>query len=239
VTDLIRTLAARALGEPAGPSVLPRRNAYPLPPAVLEGADQDQPADDAEVRRTRSAEVPQPPPAPERPEPAGEAETPPSVRIDPRRQLDPPGAAAATESAATAAHADSPVRTEPALGLPGPERLQSGSDPAPTPASRPGTKVETISEARTVSAPLAIASAPQPLVPRTVVKPIGNPSPPLPLAREPRVEVHIGRIEVAGPSRPPAPPPLVPRPTASRMRGLPRGFERLAPARRYVDRSSL
>jgi hypothetical protein len=94
-----------------------------------------------------------------------------------------------------------------------------------------------VSDAQTVSAPLAIVPARQP--PRAVVKPVANPSSPLPRAREPRVEVHIGRIEVTGPARAPAPPPPLPRPTASRLRGLPRGFERLAPARRYVDRSSL
>ena len=52
---------------------------------------------------------------------------------------------------------------------------------------------------------------------------------------EPRIEVHIGRVELRAP-RPPQPPP---RPAAARAGrdAHVHGFDRLATARRYVDRT--
>ena len=54
---------------------------------------------------------------------------------------------------------------------------------------------------------------------------------------EPRIEVHIGRVELRS-ARPPQPPPRPASPAPGQRPAQVRGFDRLATARRYLDRTA-
>ena len=149
-------------------------------------------------------------PAPERS--AGEATAgrrSPSVSPDPQVTDEPAQVARAARPATRPEHPATVLRTCPA---------PNGEIPAPSPPRRDPPQAPS-------------APTPRPSARRTrdlIQAPLRPPA-------EPRIEVHIGRIELRAP-RPPQPPPR-PAPARSDRDTHVHGFDRLATARRYVDRT--
>jgi hypothetical protein len=238
VSGFVRTLAARAVGETAGPAVTARRKPFFPPPlaestgeAAREGRGDRRPPPSESRNATPVATVvfaptpaaPTPREAAARPQPVQKTVGPArnSVRAAPR-DVAVPGPPAFVENAprteATAAGA--------ARAVPEPARERPPLRPAPT-EPRPAASRESLSAAVTVRSDVQPAS---------VMRPVAARVPDLPVRPEPRIDVHIDRIEIRASPAPQQPPR---RPPAARPSEPPRSFARLAAARRHVDRGSL
>jgi hypothetical protein len=134
------------------------------------------------------------------------------------------------------------VAGRPAPAAPSAAAPSPAAAPAPTtapPPTRTRAHVEDPAPPRVRARPHDVVpderdsgSAPQP--PATVrLRPAPAPAPAAPTT-PPRIEVHIGRVEVRRPAAPAPAPPA--QGDAGPSRRAPRGFGELAAARRYVDR---
>jgi hypothetical protein len=232
VSDFLLNLLRRGAGLP--PAVAPRR---PEPPGELFQLDRSAAEDAGASAGGPSAASGRPisPLAAGSPAPAPSAPT----AASPSGVMAP----AAAEGQRPASPAAPPRATPP-----GTDRREG---PQPWPVARStGDRVEAPPPVSPRPAPLAPARPAPRAAPRATVPPEPAPAtlPPQPLAplapeeararppareesagpQEPRIEVHIGRIEVRPPA---APPPRAPAP-----RREPRGFLEHALARRYLDR---
>jgi len=239
VSGFIRTLAARAVGDAAGPAVTPRREPF-FPPRVPEGASEDVregredrgPPPSESRNAARDATVVSGPSPAEPTARAAAARRPQPMResVEPTRDSRRAAPRAAAVPRAPSLVEDGPLLGATAAGAtparPEPARERLSLRPAPT-ERRPATSRDSQPPAVTVRSDVQPAS---------VVRPVAAPVPELPVRPEPRVDVRIDRIEIRA-APPQQPPPR--RPPAAHPSEPPRPFARLAAARRHVDRGSV
>lgn len=147
--------------------------------------------------------------------------------------------------------ADSSARPPREPSPPGERRRRPPPAPRHEPPAGPESGTPSIAPVQMTTAAQRPVSAPRPAAsPATVAQPpeptespalrISRAAPTLPTAgteqqagshREPRIEVHVGRVEIIRPRAPQPPPPTPPAPRRSES-----GLGRLAASRRYVDR---
>lgn len=239
MSGFVRTLAARAVGDAAGPAVTPRREPFFLPGLpggasedVREGREDRAPPPIESRNAPRDATVVSAPVPAEPTAPAAAARRPKPMResVEPSRD-----SRRAAPRAAAVPRPPSLVEDGPLLGATAARATPARPEPArerlslrPTPTEpRPAASRDSPSPAVTVRSDVQPAS---------VVRPVAAPVPDLPLRPEPRIDVRIDRIEIRA-SPPYQPPPR--RPPAAHPSEPPRPFARLAAARRHVDRGSI
>jgi hypothetical protein len=257
VNGFARGLAARARGGPDGAGLRARRAPRSLPAtgaAPAREAAVEVPTA-REERRARADDVRAAPVAAPAPSPAGSGQGRAPYGQQRLREAGPRerDAAAAPPSTPAPARAAAPVDAKRAASA---TAAGAAAPAASVPPAATVARAEMVVRADAIAAPepAATRTAPRPAATppaaspvslRTAARPVTTlPATSAAAPEAPRIEVHIGRVEVSEPRRTPAPrPPQPPRraPSAQGRHGAaaqPAGsaFAELAAVRRHVDR---